>query len=71
MTLTQAFKLADELVAGDLVCEADGFLARVTSATIIRGRVRLTLVPEYGSPTWPAGEERAVTLRSGSGVRVG
>jgi hypothetical protein len=71
MTLTQTFKLADTLVAGDTICEADGFLALVTSTTIIRGRVRLTLVPEYGSPTWPAGEERAVTLRSGSGVRVG
>lgn len=72
MNATETFLRAESIQPGDVLSASDGFLARVVATQVQVGGdgVRLTLVPVYGSMTWPDGEERAVCVPGHHRLRV-
>jgi hypothetical protein len=61
---------AETLAVGRTVVEDDGFLLAVAAVEMLPRVMLLTLVPVYGSVTWPGGEERQVKVGRRRMVRV-
>lgn len=68
MDTTTYLKAAYEVKVGDVVCEPDGFMWKVSDASLNRGRYAFGVEPVFSSIT--ARGRRTVTVKRSASVRV-